>query len=64
MLLPLPELPRVHALHPVEETGEGGDFGKMELVGDLGDAQRGLTQQEHGLHQKHLVDIVNNGATS
>ena len=36
MLLPLPEFPRVHSLHPVEETGEGGDFGEMELVGDLG----------------------------
>ena len=43
-LFPLSELPGVHVLHPVEETGEGGDFGEMELVGDLGDAQRGLTQ--------------------
>ena len=23
--------------------GEGGDFGEVELVGDLGDAHRGLT---------------------
>ena len=36
--LPLSELPGVHALHAVEETGEGGDFSEMELVGDLGDA--------------------------
>ena len=51
-LLPFPELPGVHALHPVKETGEGGDFGEMELLGDLGDAQRGLAQEEHGLHQQ------------
>ena len=36
----------------------------MELVGDLGDAHRGLTQQEGGLHEKHLVDVVNDGATT
>ncbi len=42
------ELPRIHTLHPVEEAGEGGDFSEMKLVGDLGDAQRGLTQQERG----------------
>ena len=36
----------------------------MEAVGYLGDAQpRGL-QQKRGLHQQHLVDIVDNGATS
>ena len=38
-LLPFPELPGIHALHPVEEAGEGGDFGEMKLIGDLGDAQ-------------------------
>jgi len=63
-LLPFPELPGVHSLHPIEETGEGGDFGEMELVGDLGDAQRGLAQEEGGLHQQHLVDIVNDGAAT
>ena len=50
-LLSLPELPGIHVLHSVEEAGEGGDFGKMELVGDLGNAHRCLAQQEHGLHQ-------------
>ena len=34
----------------------------MELVGDLGDAQRSLSQQEGSLHQQHLVDIINDGA--
>ena len=63
-LLPLPELPRGHALHSCEETGEGGDFSKMELFGYLGDAHRGLTQKKNGLHQKQLVDVVNNGATT
>ena len=34
----------------------------MKAVGYLGDAQlRGL-QQERGLHQEHLIDIVDNGA--
>ena len=61
---PVPEFPRIHALHPVEEAGEGGDFGEMELVGNLGDAQRGLAQKESGLHQQHLVDIVDNGAAT
>ena len=32
MLLSLPELFGCHSLHPVEKTGEGGDFGKMEAV--------------------------------
>ncbi len=36
----------------------------MKLVGNLGDAQRGLAQEEHGLHHQHLVDIVDNGATA
>ena len=31
-------------------------------VGDLGDAQRSLSQQEGSLHQQHLVDIINDGA--
>lgn len=63
-LLPFSELPGIHALHPIEKAGEGGDFGEMEAVGDLGDAQRGLAQEEHGLHQQHLVDVVNDGAAS
>ena len=46
----------------VEEASKGGDFGEMELVGDLGDAQRSLSQQEGSLHQQHLVDIINDGA--
>ena len=36
----------------------------MEVVGYLSDAQLGSLQQERGLHQQHLVDIVNNGAAS
>ena len=63
-LLPLPEVSGVHALHPVEEAGEGGDFGEMELVGDLGDAQRGLVQEEGGFHQQQLVDVINDGAAA
>ena len=63
-LLSLPELSGVHALHAVEEAGEGGDFGEMEAVGDLGDAERGLAQEEHGFHEEHLVDVVNNGAAT
>ena len=42
LLLPLPELPGIHALHSVEEAGEGGDFSEMELVGDLGNTEWGL----------------------
>ena len=63
-LFPLPELSGIHALHPIEKTGEGGDFSEMELVGNLGDAHRGLAQQERGLHQQHLVDVVNDGAAT
>ena len=63
-LLPFPEFPGGHSLHPVEETGEGGDFGEMEAVGDLGDAHRGLAQQERGLHQEHLVDVVDDGTAT
>ena len=36
----------------------------MELVGNLSDTQRGLAQEEGGLHQQHLVDIVDDGATA
>ena len=63
-LLPFPELPGGHALHAIEETSEGGDFSEMELVGDLRDAHRGLTQQEYGLHQKHLVDVIDDSAAT
>ena len=35
----------------------------MEMVGYLGDAHRGGLQQEGGLHQEHLIDKINNGAT-
>ncbi len=59
-----PELPWVHSFHPIEETSEGGDLGKMEAIGDLCDAHRGLTQQERGLHQQHLVDVVDNSTAS
>ena len=41
-LFQLPELPRIHSFHPVEEAGEGGNFREVELVGDLSDAERGL----------------------
>ena len=34
----------------------------MEVVGYLGDAQFGGLQQEGGLHEEHLVDVVDNGA--
>ena len=63
-LLPFPELPGIQALHPVEEASEGGDFSEMELVGDLGDAQRSLAQQECGLHEKHLIDVIYDGAAT
>ena len=36
----------------------------MEAVCYLGDAQLGGSQQERGFHQKHLVDIVHNGAAT
>ena len=63
-LLPLPELSGVHVFHPIEEAGEGGDFCEMELVGDLGDAHRGLAQEERGFHQQHLVDVIDDGAAA
>ena len=34
----------------------------MEAVDYLGDAQWGGLQQEGGLHQQHLVDVVDDGA--
>ena len=34
----------------------------MEAVGNLGDAHRGGLQQEGGLHQEHLIDVVDDGA--
>ena len=34
----------------------------MEAVGYLGDAHRGGLQQERGLHQEHLIDVVDDGA--
>ena len=34
----------------------------MKVVGYLGDAQLGSLQQERGLHQQHLIDIVDNRA--
>ena len=63
-LNPLPELPGSHAFLSAEEAGKCGDFGKMELIGDLGDAHRGLTQQERGFHQEHLVDVVDDGTAA
>ena len=36
----------------------------MEVVGYLGNAQFGGLQQERRFHEKHLVDIVDNGAPS
>jgi hypothetical protein len=35
---------KIYTLHTCEETGESGDFGEMELFGDLGDAHRSLAQ--------------------
>ena len=34
----------------------------MEVVGNLGDAQWGGLQQEGGLHEEHLIDVVDDGA--
>ena len=34
----------------------------MEVVGNLGDAQFGGSQQEGSLHEQHLVDVVDDGA--
>ena len=36
----------------------------MEVVSYLGDTQLGSLQQEGGLHEKHLIDIVDNCAAS
>ena len=62
--LSLPKLPWVHSLHPVEKTGEGGALSEMETVGNLGDAERGLAQEEYGLHEQQLVDVVDDGAAT
>ena len=59
---PLPILLRTHALQAREELAEGRGVGKVEAVGNLRDAQRGGLQQEGGLHQQHLVDVVDDGA--
>ena len=53
---------RTHALQTRKELAERGSVGKVETVGNLGDAQFGGLQKESGLHDKHLVDIVDHGA--
>jgi len=63
-VLPLPILLRADALQAREELAERRGVGKMEVVGYLGDAHRGGLQQEGGLHQQHLVDVVDDGAAS
>ena len=63
-LFPLPELLGRHALHALEEAGEGGGFGEVEPVGNLVDAERGLPQKEGGFHEEHLVDVVDDGASA
>ena len=35
----------------------------MQMVGYLGDAQPRGFQQEGGFHEKHLVDVIDNGST-
>ena len=59
---PLPILLRADALQAREELAERRGVGKMEAVGNLGDAQWGGLQQKGGLHQQHLVDVVDDGA--
>ena len=59
-----PERSRRLTLQAREELAEGRGVGKVELVGYLGDAQLGGLQQEGGLHQQHLIDIIDNGAAS
>ena len=61
---PLPIFLRTHALQAREELAERGSVSEMEVVGYLGDAQLGGLQQEGGLHQQHLIDIVDDGAAS
>ena len=60
--LPLPILLRTHATKSREELAEGRGVGEVEAVGYLGDAHWGGLQQEGGLHQEHLIDVVNDGA--
>ena len=60
---PLPEFLRTHAIQAREELAEGWGIGKMQVVGNLGNAQLGGLQQERRLHQEHLVNIIDNGAT-
>ena len=48
----------------MEETGEGSGLGKVEAVGYLADAKGCLAQEEHGLHEEQLVDVVDDGATA
>ena len=62
--LPFPELSGIYPLHAMEEAGEGGGLGEVEAVGYLGDAQRRLAQQERGLHQQQLVDVVDDGVSA
>ena len=59
----LSELPGVDALQPGEEPGERGGFGEVQAIGYIHDGERGLLQQEGGLHQEHLVDVVDDGET-
>lgn len=61
-LHPVP--PRIDALHAKEEFAERRGVCKMEVVGCLGDAHRGGLQQEGSLHQEHLIDIIDEGASS
>ena len=63
-LFSLPELSRINAFHPVEETGEGGGLGEVEAVCYLGNAEGGLAQEEGGFHQEQLVDVAGDGTTS
>lgn len=58
-----PECPRRLSFQAREELAEGGGVGEVETVGYLGDAQLRGAQQERGLHDKHLVDVVDNGVS-
>ena len=59
-----PERSRRLTAQAREELAEGWGVGKVEVVGYLGDAQLGGLQQEGGLHQEHLVDIIDYCAAS
>lgn len=52
-----------NSLHSQEELTEATLIGKVKSVSNLGDAHRCGAQQERGLHQQHLADIVDDGAT-